>query len=220
MQQQLIRVEDRLVRMEGQAADTAAAIRRVLRVVSIEIPDCPSLFTLTQDRPAGDRRLRFFQHHYRLTLWCQDPGYWHPWDRAAYEIDAPKDWFTKISPYAMLIIRTLRLAVPLAGSIAVASLPTEQIESAAAHLEMMKTLVDDLPGKPSTELADVDLSQATGKMTAAEDDALRTLRTIIFKYDPSRLFGGLRRVQAPSGDFLWVCPNHATGYDPGLPVVP
>jgi internalin A len=220
VQQQLVRVEDRLIRIEGQAADMAAAIRRVLRVVSTEIPDCPSLFTLAQGHSVGERRLRFYQHHYRLTLWCQHPGYWHPWDHAVYEIDPPKEWFIKISPYAALIFRTLQLVVPLAGSIAVASLPKEQIESASAHLEMMRTLVEDLPNKSSTDLIDGDLSQTTGKMTAAEGDALRTFRTVIFKYDPSRRFGGLRRVQAPSGDFLWVCPNHSTEYDPGLPMVP
>ena len=153
-------------------------------------------------------------------MWCAHPGYWHPWDRAAYQINPPKEWLLKISPYAALIVRTLQLVVPLAGSIAVASLPADQIESAAAHLEMMKTIVDDLPGQPLKELADVDPGQVTDQMTAAEGDALRALRALIFEHDPSRKFGGLRRVQAPSGDFLWVCPNHYTEYDPGLPVVP
>jgi Leucine-rich repeat (LRR) protein/GTPase SAR1 family protein len=220
VQQQLNRVEDRLINMEDQAAEMAAAIRRVLRVVSIEVPDCPSLFTLAQDHPTGNRRLRVFQYHYRLTLWCQHPGYWHPWKRAAYEIDPPREWFAKISPYAVLIVRTLQLVVPLAGSIAVASQPVENIESAAAHLEVMKTIVNDLPNKPSTTKIDVDPNQATGKMTSAEGEGLRALRQVIFKYDPTRQFGGLRRVQVPSGDFLWVCPDHSNEYDPGLPIVP
>ena len=145
LNEQLSRVENSQIRMEGHAAETAAAIRRVLRVVSTEVTDCPSLFSLIQDRPTGDRRLRFHQHHYRLTLWCEHPGHWHPWVKASYKIDPPKEWFSKISPYATLIFRTLQLVVPLAGSIAVASLPREQIESAEAHLEMMKALVEDLP---------------------------------------------------------------------------
>ena len=57
-------------------------------------------------------------------------------------------------------------------------------------------------------------------MTSAEGDSLRALRTIIFKHDPGRKFGDLRRMLAPSGDFLWVCPDHAAEYDPGLPVLP
>ena len=218
LHEHLDRVEDRLIRIEDQAADTAAVIRRVLRVVSTEVADCPALFTLTQDR-AGNRLRQLYRHHYQLTLWCAHPGYWHPWEDAAYEIDPPREWLTKISPYAQLIVRTLQLVVPLAGSIAVASLPAEQVERAAAHLEMMKTIVDALPGEPAKELSDVPQSPVAGKMTPAEGDALRALRVLIFEHDQLRKFGGLRRVQASSGDFLWVCPHHYTEYDPGLPTV-
>ena len=220
VQQQLDRVEHRLSRMEGQAADTAAVVRRVLRVVSAEITDCPALFTLTQDRQAGDRFRQIYRHHYRLTLWCAHPGYWHPWDPASYQINPPKEWFSRISPYAALIVRTLQLVVPLAGSIAVASLPTEQIEGAAAHLEMMKTIIDDLPGQSAKVRAYAGLGQVVGQITAAEGEALRALRLLIFEHDPLQKFGGLRRVQEPSGDLLWVCPDHYTDYDPGLPAVP
>jgi internalin A len=220
MQQQLVRVENRLIRIESQAADTAAVIRRVLRVVSTEVGDCPNLFTLTRDRQTGDKLQQLYRHHYRLTLWCSQPGYWHPWDHATYQINPPKEWLSKISPYVALIVKTLQLAVPLAGSIAIASLPAEQAEKAAAHLEMMKTIVDDLPGQPIKELVDVDPRQVADQITAAEGEALRALRALIFEHDPLRKFGGLRRVQAPSGDFLWVCPNHYTEYDPGLPAVP
>jgi internalin A len=219
VRQQLSRVEDRLIRIEGQAADNAGAVRRVLRVVSTEVPDCPSLFTLTRQKSAGGRQLRFYQHHYRITLWCQEPGHWHPWEPATYEIDPPKDWFTRVGPYAAIVVRTLQLAVPLAGSIAVASLPAEQRESAAAHLDMMKTIVEDLPSD-SLRQAEVDPGEATGQMSLAEGAAQRALRQIIFEHDRSRRFGGLRRVQSPSGEFLWVCPDHTSDYDPGLPDLP
>lgn len=66
-------------------------------------------------------------------------------------------------------------------------------------------------------MTDVNPSQITDQMTPAESNALRTLRVIIFENDPERKFGGLRRVQAPSGDFLWVCPDQYSEYDPGLP---
>jgi internalin A len=219
LQEQLDRVEDRLIRIEDQAADTAAVIRRILRVASAEVTDCPALFTLTQDQKAGNRAQRAYRHYYRLTLWCAHPGYWHPWDKATYRINPPKEWFSRVSPYAQLIVKTLQLVVPLAGSIAVASLPTEQIERAAAHLEMMKTIVEALPGETTKELTSA-LGLATGQMTAAEADALRALRVLIFERDPLRKFGGLRRVQNTSGDFLWVCPEHYSEYDPGLPMVP
>ena len=220
LQEQLTRMEDRLIRIDGQAADTAMLIRRVLRVVSAEITDCPALFTLGKDHHGGNRVRQLYRHHYRLTLWCAHPGYWHPWEDAAYDIDPPKEWLVKISPYALLIIRTLQLVVPLTGSIAVASLPAEQMERAAAHLDMMKTIVDALPDQPPQELAMPAPGEDAGQMTPAEGDALHALRVIIFEHDPQRRFGGLRRVQSPSGDFLWVCPVHYTEYDPGLPSVP
>jgi hypothetical protein len=220
LRQQLDRVEDRLARVEGQAADTAAVIRQVLRAVSAEITDCPTLFTLTQGRQGSTRLQQSYRHHYLLTLWCQHPGFWHPWDQASYEIDPPRQWVTRIAPYARLIVRTLQLVVPLAGSIAVASLPADQVESAAARLEMMKAIVDTLPGEAVKELASASPAQSAAQLTTAEGDALRVLRVIIFEHDPLRKFGGLRRVQALSGDFLWVCPHHRTEYDPGLPTLP
>jgi internalin A len=220
LQEQLDRVENHLIRIEGQAADTAAVIRRVLRVVSAEVTDCPTLFTLTQDKESRNRLQSFYRHYYRLILWCAHPGYWHPWDDATYQIDPVREWFSKIIPYAQLIARTLQLVVPLAGSIAVASLPAEQIERAGAHLEIMKTIVDSLPDERAQKLENIALSPVAGRMTAAEGDALRAFRMLIFEHDPVRKFGGLRRVQTPSGDFLWVCPNHYTEYDPGLPSVP
>ena len=220
VKEQLTRVESRVMQIEGQAAETAAVVRRVLRVVSTEVSDCPSVFTLTRDRPAGDRRLKFYQHHYRLTLWCQHPEYWHSWDQAVYEIDPPKEWFSKIRPYAALIARTLQLVVPLAGAIAVASLPPDQIEAASAHLEVMKTIVDDLPGEPFTDPVEVGSVRLSGEMTAAEGAGLRMLRALVFEHDPAQHFGGLRRVVTSSGDFLWICPDHYGDYDPGLPAVP
>jgi hypothetical protein len=51
----------------------------------------------------------------------------------------------------------------------------------------------------------------------AEGVALRELRVLLFEHDHFKVFGGLRRVHAPAGDFLWVCADHYRDYDPGLP---
>ena len=64
------------------------------------------------------------------------------------------------------------------------------------------------------------LNEATGQLTVAEGQALRAIRSNLFEKDRLRAFGGMRRVQAPSGDFLWVCTDHYPEYDPGLPTVP
>ncbi len=220
MHDQLARIENGVIRVETQAAETAESVRRVLRVVSAEVTDCPRLFTLAPVRASGARRSRFYQSHFRLTLWCEHPGYWHPWAPASYDLDPPKDWLVKVSPYATLIFRTLQLVVPLAGSIAVASLPQDQIEGAQAHLDTMRTIVEDFTSSPKRTSSKSDLRDATGQLTVTEGYALREFRTALFECDPKRAFGKMRRVQAPSGDFLWVCTDHYSEYDPGLPVVP
>ena len=85
------RLERGINRLEGYAAETADSMRRVLRAVGSEITDCPRLFTLTEENPAGLRRLKFYQRHYRLVLWCEHSGHWHPWDAASYSLDQPRD---------------------------------------------------------------------------------------------------------------------------------
>jgi hypothetical protein len=57
----------------------------------------------------------------------------------------------------------------------------ERHRSAAAHLAMMKSFVVSLPDKSSPDLTDIALSQATGKVTLAEADALRALRMAVIK---------------------------------------
>jgi internalin A len=216
---QLMRIEGGVARTEHYAATTAESVRRVLRAVSAEVTDCPRLFTLIRDQPTGPRRLRFFQQHYRLTLWCEHPGHWHPCTRG-YELDPPRDWFAAIGPYAALVVKTLQLAVPLAGSVAAnILLPADQFERARDDLQLMEAIVAELSAKPRRNPGGVGADPADG-LTAAEGQGLRGLRAQLFDQDRSRAFGGLRRVLAATGDFLWVCPDHYREYDPGLPVVP
>jgi internalin A len=59
-----------------------------------------------------------------------------------------------------------------------------------------------------------------GKLSPAEGQALRAVRQVVFENDPLHAFGDMRRVQAPAGDLLWVCPAHYPEYDPGLPTLP
>jgi internalin A len=217
---QLDRIEDGVLRTEGLAAESAETVRRVLRAVSAEVTDCPTLVSLTENGQGLGRKLRFHQRHYRLTLWCEHPGHWHRWPDASYDIDPPTEWFAKVSPYLKLIFKTLQILVPLAGSIAVASLPADQIESANAHLDLMRTVIDDLPSESHDPLGEADLGEPDERRRRAEGEALRAIRAIVFDKDTLRAFGGLRRVQDPAGDFLWVCKNHYPEYDPGLPRLP
>ena len=217
---QLTRIEGGMARTEHYAATTAESVRRVLQAVSAEVTDCPRLFTLVKDQPTGGRWLRFFQQHYRLTLWCEHPGHWHPCTRA-YEFDPPRDWFAAVSPYAALVVKTLQIAVTLAGTVTASILlPADQFERARDDLQLMEAILPELPAKPSRTPGRVGAAPVADGLTAAEGQGLRALRMLLFDQDRSRAFSGLRRVQAATGDFLWVCPDHYREYDPGLPVIP
>ena len=219
MRDQMTRLERDVKDVQAEAADIAQSIRRVLQVVSAEVTDCPRLFTFVPVQPTGPKRLRVDEDHYRLTLWCEQPGYWHPWSQASYELDLPRSWIAEISPYAHLIVRTLQLLVPPAGAVADALLPSKQLASTATDIQLMTNLVADLANAPDQAYGMADLGLPSGRLTAAEGQALRAVRAVLFERDRSRAFGGLRRVQGPSGDFIWVCEDHYPEYDPGLPAI-
>jgi internalin A len=207
--------------LREQAAELAATVRRIHRVVSAEVTDCPRFFTLGRKSPSLAERAEFYRDHYQLSLWCEHPGHEHPWDAATYDLDPPKEWLVRIAPYVRLVFRTLQLVVPVATAIDVAALPSAQQADAQARLAVMQAIVTDLPiGTPELgerEFADRDNGGV--KLTPAEGQALRAVRQIVFENDPLRAFGDMRRVQSPAGDLLWVCPVHYPEYDPGLPTL-
>lgn len=226
---QLVRLHDEVTnvargvtRLESYAADSADSMRRVLRVVSTEITDCPRLFTISSPKsPSGYLRLRkAFQREYRLVLWCEHPGHWHPWPPANYTLREPKDWLVRIAPYAVLALKALQVAVPITATIASIALSGEQLKRAQDELEQMKSLVEEFPDYKIDDRDQAVLSTPGNALSPAEGEAARALRVTVFAHDHTRAFGGLRRVQSPSGDLLWVCADHYPSYDPGLPSIP
>ncbi|MEV7230924.1 COR domain-containing protein [Polymorphospora sp. NPDC051019] len=220
------RVEGGLRRVEVLATQAADSLRRVLKVVSTEVIDCPRMFTLAlPPRRAGlqapaamlrERRLTF-QLVY-LTLWCEHPGEWHPWQDATYELKQERDWVIKVAPYVNFVLKTLRLAVPVVGAVSGVLLPPNEVEEISRRVELMKVLAEKLPVE--VERQESIEETPNNELTKAEGQALRGLRALLFRYDESRFFGDMRRVQAPSGELLWVCPRHYQEYDPGLPELP
>jgi internalin A len=213
---QLDEVVESIHRAESIAATTANEVRTVLKVLSAEVTDCPRFFTLAAMTTTGWSRAAFWKYHYKLTLWCEDPGRWHPLPEATYELTPPKEWLRTIGPYANLVTRTLRLVVPIAGAAAGVVWSEKELEGTKQEIDLMQTLVQSLP-----TVTDDDIAISVGaQLTAAQGAGLRALRNLLFEKDPSRRFGGLRRVQDPSGDFIWICPQHYPEYDPGLPELP
>jgi internalin A len=212
---ELEQVQRKLDQVHGFAADAAATMRRVLNAVGTEVQDCPRLFTLTAERPGLADRLKFTSRGLRLTLWCEQPGHWHPWPEASYEVRQPKEWLVTVAPYARIVLQTLRVAVPVTGAVAEVVLPRAEVDGMKAELELMKTLVSQIPVKPEQP----EFEFSPGGLAAPQGAALRAVRQLLLTLDQARGFGDLRRVVAPAGEFLWVCPKHYPEYDPGLPTI-
>jgi internalin A len=155
------------------------------------------------------------QDDYRLILWCEHPGYEHPWTEASYDLRST-GWLQRLAPYAVLVSKALRVLVPMASANRLDVVPQE-LESVERELALMTSLVEKLPPLDQSNVGAIQNDQG---LTRAEGASLRELRSFLFEVDESRYFGGLRRVLASSGDFLWVCPNHYVQYDPGLPSLP
>ncbi|MGC4754856.1 COR domain-containing protein [Micromonospora trifolii] len=224
---ELDRVERKLSRIaldvdgiKAAAADSSDLIRRVLRVVSTEVPDCPRLFTMSRRTPPLMERIVSYKDHYRLTLWCEHSDRWHSWQAATYDVDVTKEWAAAIAPYANIVVRALRLLGPVAVAVGGATVSEQTMKDLQPDLELTKTLLASLPAHiPEQRAGDIE-AQDPAKLTRAEHEASRALRSKVFELDPTRHFGGLRRAQTASGEFLWICPEHYEDYDPGLPKIP
>ncbi|MET8526399.1 COR domain-containing protein [Micromonospora sp. NPDC005172] len=210
-------IGDHVAEAASFAADTAHQLRRLVRAVGTEVNDCPRLFTVATIASVGWRRLSFGQRPIRITLWCEQPGEWHTWDGASYEVTEPRDWLRKVGPYLNLVFKTLRLVYPVAASVAGYVAPN--LEHAQRELDLMKSLIDSLP----TALVEDALAappESRHTLSVAEGAALRSFKVLLMQLDAVRAFGGLSRVLTPTGEFLWVCPTHRRMHDPGLPVLP
>jgi len=212
---ELKEIGQHVVQAEKYAAQTADSVRRVIKAVSLEVTDCPRLFTLTT---APTSLLKVYRDRYRMVLWCEHPSEWHPWPAATYQFDQPKAWIGEVAPYAELVFKALRLVVLVTAPLAGVAFDSRMTERAKSEVELMKVVVDKLPGanpaQPTRGLGPMD-----GQLSVAEGAAARAMRALLFKIDNRKEFGGLRRVLAESGDYLWVCPNHYSTYDRGLPKI-
>jgi internalin A len=223
---QLADVRTGVNELKADAADTADAIRRILRAVTTEVTDCPRLFTLTpadasgSPGPSGLGELGLGQRRYRLVLWCEHPGHWHPWPAASYEIDQPEESILCVAPYATLVFRALQLVAPLASAIGGVILTPGELQHVQDQIQPMTTLIAALPSQEADDQPDLATPGSGHQITLAQGQAWRAVRSLILEHDPGRAFGDLRAVRAPSGEFLWVCPGHYRQYDPGLPDLP
>ena len=208
-------------RLELYASESSDSLRKLLRAVTSEAADCPRLFTLQMQEDPNRRRGRLWEYHYILTLWCEHPDSWHACESGTYVIDEPREWLRHVAPYVRLIVKTLHTVLPIAGVVAGMVFDSQVYRDIEHSIDSTRLIVDNLPiGKDWRGLDQIELPLADNGLTLSEASGLRAFRKTLFELDPYQRFGGLRRVQGASGDFLWVCNRHYREYDPGLPILP
>jgi len=200
-------------------SEHAHLTRLIAKAVSIEVTDCPRLFTLTARAKKGRQRLKVTTNRFVLRLWCEQPGEWHPCSDDGYDVYVTKEWVEQVAPYANLLLKALRLLIPLAGSTVGVLASEKEARELAQEVDLGKALASALPAELITGSVSTE-QWAGGKLTLAEGQGLRALRSLLLATDPARAFAGMRRTPAPSGEFLWLCGDHYGHYDPGLPELP
>jgi internalin A len=225
-ERQLDRIEDNLrvvdartENIESLAAEAAFDIRVVLKALSVEVKDCPRLFTLEAMKDGGWDARRLWRNRYRLYMWCEHPGQEHRCDHPGYIFSESREWLERAAPYINALSKIMRI-LPVAGAVAgVLAVDPKQVHEVElkrirAEIELMHNIAGVI-GVPSYVPG-----RATSNVAITEGQGLRAFRELIFKLDATKSFAGLRRVLNESGQYLWVCPIHYDIYDPGLPELP
>lgn len=229
LSQQLAEMEARLLAQFTAGnqlilAQAAEMTRRVLRALLDEARNGPRLFMLSpvdRTKPWAPRNL--LREELQLTLWCEHPGHEHELtgDEGCYHIPNPRKWVTKIAPYALLAVKLLRIAAPLAAGVVGMAEQAFQDKHEATFDLMEKLSKSAAEVKPDLQESAHRIDHLKYPYSRAEGAGLRAFHDLLAEVGWKPGAANLRRVtDKTSGDVLWVCATHYKEYDPGLPVLP
>jgi hypothetical protein len=179
------------------------------KAANAEVSDCPRLFTLRSAEPRLFDVRRAFLKRYLLDLWCEEPGSHHPVGEP-YNFKASREWFAEVAPYLRIVSKAVTLFAPVAGGAAAVFGESDLKDSAS----LMKALAD---AASPPEYSDSPGEKERRALSPAQGAALRRFRELLLKLDNSREFRGLRRAFSPTGEWIWLCPEHYRVYEPPLP---
>jgi len=197
-----------------------AGYTELMRALTDEAKEGPRLFSFEpMDRRVFDRP-KWISAKFRLTLWCEHSRRPLPVingkddTRGVYELDIPREWLVKATPYLKLVTGLLSLVVPVATAAIKLELDDKavkgiekQLEFGQKGLESALKIGESVEGWGSERGApDPDHSS----VIRAKAAVLRQLHAWLKEKDPG--FGGLTRVQNKRREFLWVHPNFESEY--------
>ncbi|MCB0200221.1 MAG: leucine-rich repeat domain-containing protein [Anaerolineae bacterium] len=209
--------------LQGILAESAEMTRRVMRALLDEARNGPRLFTLSPIDPRRQLDPRtLWSEELRLTLWCEHPGHEHELiPEGQYIMRNPRQWAIKLSPYAQLSLKVLRIAAPISvGAVGLAEQGIkDQWEDRFKFMEELSKGAAVL--KPDLDKLSSRINDRQYPIARAEGEGLRAFHDLLAEVGWKEGAANLRKVSdKKTGDILWVCPAHYKEYDPGLPVLP
>lgn len=135
------RIQEDQRRSAERQTEVAQYLRNLLTTASVEVTDCPRVFTLVPVQAKGGRRLELHKRRYRLVLWCEHQGGVHPMGEHAYTIAEPREWFVRVRPYLNVMLEFLRAATAVSGLAVAAALPLTAANQAGNELQAFGELV-------------------------------------------------------------------------------
>ncbi|MBD2614514.1 hypothetical protein H6G94_25110 [Nostoc punctiforme FACHB-252] len=192
---------------------------QLMQTLTDEAKDGPRLFSFKPVDPKFFDRPKWISAKFQLTLWCEHarqplPAL-NPYDqkKGVYEIDLPREWFTKAVPFLRLLTGTLSLVLPVAASATKLVFDDTTYKGIEEQLDLgQKTIESTLKGSDMA-LAGQSKNESSlleGDAIRAQGSILRELHALLKEKDPS--FGGLVRVQNKRREFLWVHPQFVDEY--------
>ena len=193
----------------------------LMQMLTDEAKDGPRLFSFKPVDPKFFDRPKSISTKLQITLWCEHsrqplPAL-NPNDKkkGVYEVEVPREWFTKAAPYLKILTGTLSLVLPVAASAPKLMLDEATYKGIQEELDFGQKSIEsilkgsDLATNLSTETDAPDWQQGEAAIRA-QGSILRELHALLKAKDPG--FGGLVRVQNRRREFLWVHPQFVDEY--------
>jgi hypothetical protein len=159
----------------------------------------------------GIKRFRPDYDYFELMIWCEYPGHYHAVPETLLEIEQPKEWFIRVSPYARAVSLALRPFLRAALVIGAIVLTKEQRMRAERHLRLLEAI--EPPRGARGESTDPAVNVGHPPQPAS-GPALRAFRELLMALAPGGYHPNLEQVALPSGDILWLCSLHAEEFKP------
>ncbi|MBE9210815.1 leucine-rich repeat domain-containing protein [Nostoc sp. LEGE 06077] len=191
----------------------------LMQMLTDEAKDGPRLFSFKPVDPKFFDRPKWISTKFEITLWCEHARLPLPIlnpdnpTKGVYELELPREWFTKAAPFLKLLTTTLGLVLPVAASATKLMLDDTAYKGIEEQLDLgQKTTESFLKGSEPifTGQSKSESSFLEGDAIRAQGSILRELHALLKGKDPS--FGGLEKVQNKRREFLWVHPQFVDEY--------